>query len=95
VLSLTVVRMLPIYLSLTSLDMRADAKLFVGWFGPRGLASIVFLVMVANENLPGNDTMVATVVATVVLSIIVHGLTANPLAARFGARADSESGRAS
>jgi NhaP-type Na+/H+ or K+/H+ antiporter len=94
VLSLTVVRMLPIYLSLTGLDIRADAKLFVGWFGPRGLASIVFLVMVANENLPGNDTMVATVVATVVLSIIAHGLTANPLAARFGARADSENGRA-
>jgi NhaP-type Na+/H+ or K+/H+ antiporter len=94
VLSLTVVRMLPIYLSLTGLDIRADAKLFVGWFGPRGLASIVFLVMVANENLPGNDTMVATVVATVVLSIVAHGLTANPLAARFGARADSENGRA-
>ncbi|MBW1689023.1 MAG: cation:proton antiporter [Deltaproteobacteria bacterium] len=94
VLSLTVVRMLPIYLGLTGLDMRADAKLFVGWFGPRGLASIVFLVMVMNEKLPGNDTMVATVVATVALSIIAHGLTANPLAARFGARAHSESGRA-
>ena len=94
VLSLTVVRMLPIYLSLTGLDMRADAKLFVGWFGPRGLASIVFGVMVANENLPGNDTIVATVMATVVLSIVAHGLTANPLAARFGAGRHSESGRA-
>ena len=78
-LSLTVVRMLPIYLSLTGLGMRADAKLFVGWFGPRGLASIVFLVMVANENLPGNDTMVATVVATVVLSIIAHESSTNRL----------------
>ena len=94
VLSVTVVRMLPIYLSLTGLDMRADAKLFVGWFGPRGLASIVFLVMVANEKLPGNNTMVATVMATVVLSIVAHGLTANPLAARFGARTQSESERA-
>jgi NhaP-type Na+/H+ or K+/H+ antiporter len=94
VLSLTVVRMLPIYLSLAGLDMRADAKLFVGWFGPRGLASIVFVVMVANENLPGNDTLIATVVATVVLSIVAHGLTANPLAARFGARTQSEGERA-
>jgi len=94
VLSLTVVRMLPIFVSLTGLDMRSDAKLFVGWFGPRGLASIVFLVMVANENLPGNDTMVATVMATVVLSIIAHGLTANPLAGRFGAPTQSESGGA-
>jgi NhaP-type Na+/H+ or K+/H+ antiporter len=94
VLSLTVVRMLPIYLSLTGLHMRADAKLFVGWFGPRGLASIVFLVMVMNENLPGNETLVGTVVATVVLSIVAHGLTANPLAARFGKRTQSESGHA-
>jgi len=93
-LSLTVVRMLPIYLSLTGLGMRADAKLFVGWFGPRGLASIVFLVMVANENLPGNNTLVATVMVTVVLSIVAHGLTANPLATRFGARTQSESERA-
>jgi NhaP-type Na+/H+ or K+/H+ antiporter len=84
--------MLPVYLSLTGLDMRPDAKLFVGWFGPRGLASIVFLVMVSNEHLPGSDTMAATVVATVVLSIIAHGLTAKPLAARFGARFESQSG---
>lgn len=85
-LSLSVVRMLPIYVSLTGLDMRPDAKLFVGWFGPRGLASIVFLVMVVNENLPGSSTIAATVVAVVVLSVVAHGLTANPLAARFGAR---------
>jgi NhaP-type Na+/H+ or K+/H+ antiporter len=86
VLSLTVVRMVPIYLSLMGLDMRPSAKLFVGWFGPRGLASIVFLAIVMNENLPGSNTMVAVVMATVVLSIVAHGLTANPLAARFGAR---------
>ena len=92
VLSLTVIRMVPIFVSLTGLDMRANAKLFVGWFGPRGLASIVFIVMVMNEKLPGNDTLVATVVATVVLSIIAHGLTANPLAARLGARFQSENG---
>jgi NhaP-type Na+/H+ or K+/H+ antiporter len=91
VLSLTVVRMVPIYLSLMGLGMRPSAKLFVGWFGPRGLASIVFLAIVMEDNLPGNDTMVATVMTTVVLSIVAHGLSANPLAARFGARTQSES----
>ena len=84
VLSLTIIRMLPVYVSLFGLPMRPDAKLFVGWFGPRGLASIVFLVMVIDENLPGTQTLVATVVCTVILSILAHGLTANPLATRFG-----------
>jgi NhaP-type Na+/H+ or K+/H+ antiporter len=64
--------------------------LFIGWFGPRGLASIVFVVIVANEKLPGNDTLIATVVATVFLSILAHGLTANPIATAFGARAKSQ-----
>ena len=83
---MTVVRMVPIYLSLMGLDMRPDAKLFVGWFGPRGLASIVFLAIVMEDKLPGNDTLVAIVMTTVLFSILAHGLTTNPLAARFGAR---------
>jgi NhaP-type Na+/H+ or K+/H+ antiporter len=87
VLSLTVVRMVPVFLSVVGLGLRTDAKLFLGWFGPRGLASIVFLVMVMAEKLPGSDTIVATTVATVVLSIVAHGITANPLSAAFGARA--------
>jgi len=94
VLSLTVVRMLPVFLGVLGFGLSNDAKLFLGWFGPRGLASIVFLVIVAGENLPGSDTLVATTVATVVLSIVAHGLTANPLAAAFGARAKSEPGGA-
>ena len=72
-----------------------DAKLFLGWFGPRGLASIVFLVIAMEAKLPGSDTLVATVVATVFLSILGHGLSANPLAAAFGAREKAESGAAS
>lgn len=85
VLSLTVIRMLPVFVSVTGLGLRSEAKLFLGWFGPRGLASIVFLVIVMQDKLPGGDTLVATVVATVILSILGHGLTANPLATRFGA----------
>jgi NhaP-type Na+/H+ or K+/H+ antiporter len=88
VLSLTVVRMLPVCLCLIGKRLRWDTLLFIGWFGPRGLASIVFAVMVMAEQLPGNDTIMAVVAWTIVLSIIAHGLTANPLASLYGARVD-------
>ena len=84
VLSLTVVRMLPVFLTASGLGVSTKGKLFAGWFGPRGLASIVFLVIVAQKELPGGDTLIATTVATVALSVVAHGLTANPLAAALG-----------
>ena len=90
VLSLTVVRMLPVVISVLGLGVRTEAKLFLGWFGPRGLASIVFLVIVAQEKLPGSDILIGTTVVTVVLSVIGHGLSANPLAAALGARSKAE-----
>jgi len=83
-LSLTLVRMLPVYLCLGGLPLRPEAKLFVGWFGPRGLASIVFGILVLDAHLPGGGTLAVTAVCTIVLSILLHGLTANPLVARFG-----------
>jgi len=86
VLSLTVVRMLPVFLVLTGMNLRGDEKLFMGWFGPRGLASIVFAVIVLNANLPGGDTIAMTVVCTILLSVILHGLSANPLVAVLGSR---------
>jgi sodium/hydrogen antiporter len=86
VLSLTVIRMLPVFLSLTGMGLTASDKLFIGWFGPRGLASIVFLVIVLNEHLPGGETLKQTVVWTVIISILAHGLSANPLASLYGAR---------
>jgi NhaP-type Na+/H+ or K+/H+ antiporter len=89
-MSLTVVRILPVMLCLVGVKMRMDSKLFVGWFGPRGLASIVFLVMVLKEELPGSHTLSAVVVWTVGLSIIAHGLSAVPLARIYG---NSVSGR--
>jgi NhaP-type Na+/H+ or K+/H+ antiporter len=76
-------RMLPVYLSLGGLPLRRNAKLFIGWFGPRGLASIVFGIMVLDAGLPGGGTLAVTVVCTIVLSILLHGVTANPLVARF------------
>ncbi|MEN8243684.1 MAG: cation:proton antiporter [Thermodesulfobacteriota bacterium] len=86
VLSLTIVRMLPIFLSLAGMKLRTDEKLFMGWFGPRGLASIVFGVIVLNAHLPGGNTITVTVVCTIILSVLAHGLSANPLVARLVAR---------
>ena len=87
VLSLTVVRMLPMFLSLTGTGERVDSKLFLGWFGPRGFASIVFGIIVLNTTLPGAHQMAIVVVCTVLLSALLHGLTANPLASVLAARA--------
>jgi NhaP-type Na+/H+ or K+/H+ antiporter len=86
VLSLTIVRILPVILCLIGKGLRLDTQLFIGWFGPRGLASIVFVVMVIGEKLPGNDTIVAVVMWTIVLSVILHGLSANLLASAYGER---------
>jgi NhaP-type Na+/H+ or K+/H+ antiporter len=93
VLSLTVVRILPVFLCLIGKGLQRDTLLFIGWFGPRGLASIVFAVMVRDEQLPGNETIVAVVAWTITLSIVLHGLTANPLASIYGARADARGGQ--
>ena len=86
VLSLTVIRMLPIFVSLTGTGERAETKLFLAWFGPRGLASIVFAIIVVNEGLPGARFMALVVASTVFLSVLAHGVSANPLASVFAAR---------
>jgi len=91
VLSLTVIRMLPVWISLAGSGMRNDRKLFLAWFGPRGLASIVFGVIVLLRELPNEETMSLTVVMTVVLSILAHGFTANPMSKRVGKVRLSES----
>jgi len=90
VLSLTVIRMLPVFLCLIGTRTRTADKLFIGWFGPRGLATIVFAVLVLDEHLPGNDTIMLAAGWTVLLSVIAHGVTANPLVKAIGTRpADS------
>ncbi|MDH3977469.1 MAG: cation:proton antiporter [Gammaproteobacteria bacterium] len=88
-LSLTVIRMLPVFLVLMGSNLRTDEKLFIGWFGPRGLASIVFGLIVIEESLPGGRTISVTVVCTILLSIILHGITANPLVALLSKRLES------
>lgn len=79
VLSLTLIRMLPVWLCLAGTALRPGDKLFIGWFGPRGLASIVFGILILDADLPHADTVLATVVATILLSVVAHGMSANPL----------------
>ncbi|MEZ5857426.1 MAG: cation:proton antiporter [Geminicoccaceae bacterium] len=78
-LSLTVVRMLPVYLCLMGSKLAPRDRLFVGWFGPRGLASIVFALLILDTGLPHLEMLEAVIACTVLLSVLAHGMTANPL----------------
>ena len=83
VASLTVVRMLPVAASLIGSRARPPTVLFLGWFGPRGLASLVFVVAVIDrEGLPHTELIVTAALATVLFSVVAHGVSALPLTAR-------------
>jgi sodium/hydrogen antiporter len=78
-LSLTLVRVIPVFLSLKNKHLRWETTLFLGWFGPRGLASILFVLLVLDRaNLVGESLVLDAVIVTVALSILLHGLTASP-----------------
>jgi NhaP-type Na+/H+ or K+/H+ antiporter len=79
-MSLTVIRMLPIFVCLAGTGEPASHKLFLGWFGPRGLASIVFVIIVINSGIPAAGSLASVVIVTVFLSLIAHGISASPLA---------------
>jgi len=83
-LSLTVIRIVPIFLSLTGTGESVSSRLFLGWFGPRGLASIVFAIIVINAEVPGGEFLAVVVICTVFLSLVAHGITAKPLANWLG-----------
>ena len=85
VLSLTVIRMLPVALALARARLGRPAVLFVGWFGPRGLASVVFGLLALEDLGEAAAKPAITVIAfTVLLSVLAHGLSAGPLASRYG-----------
>ena len=90
VFTLTIGRMLPVWISLTRTGMRAPSRLFIGWFGPRGLASIVFGLLLLEDveraGLPGTlaDEVLAVVALTVTLSVVLHGATAAVGATIYG-----------
>ena len=83
-LSLTVIRVVPIFLSLAGSGESVASRLFLGWFGPRGLASIVFAIIVINSDVPGGEYLALVVICTVFLSLVAHGISANPLANWLG-----------
>jgi len=89
ILSLTVIRMIPVFLSLTGSGESTSNKVFLGWFGPRGLASIVFAIIVINAKVPNAEFLALVVICTVFLSLIAHGITANPLAKWLGNQQDN------
>ena len=84
VLSLTVVRILPVAVSLLGTGLARPTVLFAGWFGPRGLASIVFGLLLAEEALPHGSLILQAVFVTVALSVLLHGATAVWGANRYG-----------
>ncbi len=88
VISLTIVRMLPVALSLIGTRLRRDTVGFIGWFGPRGLASVVF-TLIAFDALGGHTLareLAEVTTWTILLSVIAHGLSSGPLAAWYGRR---------
>jgi sodium/hydrogen antiporter len=79
-LSLTLVRMLPVALAVRGMGFRPATVAFMGWFGPRGLASIILAFVVAEEepDLPALGAILAAMTVTVLASVVLHGLTALP-----------------
>ena len=87
VLSLTVVRMAPVLLALSGTRTLVETRLFAGWFGPRGLASILFALIVVDQlDSPQTDLIFDTAIWTVLVSVFAHGLTASPWATRLAGR---------
>ena len=79
VLSLTVVRMAPVALAMARSHARRPTVAFLGWFGPRGLASIVFALIALDEHVPDAQRLFTIVTCTVALSVVAHGLSSTPL----------------
>jgi NhaP-type Na+/H+ or K+/H+ antiporter len=92
--SLTIVRMLPVALCMARSGLDRPSVLFVAWFGPRGLASVVFALLAIEElgeTSPLANQAVAAVALTVLLSVVLHGITAGPGGRRYVQRERSDS----
>ncbi len=90
--SLTVVRMIPVAIAMIGTRLRSDTKLMMGWLGPRGLASVVFMIMAyeaGHEAQVPMDNLLAMVGWTILLSVFLHGLSALPLANWYARRLET------
>jgi NhaP-type Na+/H+ or K+/H+ antiporter len=89
ILSLTVVRMLPVAISMIGVHLRWNSVLFLGWFGPRGIASILYgLLLLEKVNITGREEIFSITITTVLMSVFIHGLTALPGANWYAARVE-------
>jgi len=91
-LSLTVVRMAPVALAMLGAGLRADSVAIMGWFGPRGLASVVFTLLALEDFKSAGhpaDTLILAATWTILLSVMLHGLTASPLSAWYSRRLEA------
>lgn len=86
-LSLTLIRILPVFIGLFKDKLNFETILFVGWFGPRGVATILYGILILNNSqIPHKDFIFQTAMLTVILSIIVHGITAMPWSVAYAKR---------
>ena len=92
VLSLTVVRMLPVALALAGAGFDRFAVAFVGWFGPRGLASVIFALLAMEDLHDAGKDLVAVIAFTVLLSVLAHGFSARAAREQVHAIADDSPG---
>jgi sodium/hydrogen antiporter len=94
ILSLTVVRMAPAAAALADSGLDRATITLVAWFGPRGLASVVFCLLALEElGSPAADHAAAVITITVVLSVLAHGATADPLASRYARHLARQAGQ--
>lgn len=91
VLSLTLVRMLPVGIAMLGTRLQISSKLFLGWFGPRGLASIILglIFLEQKTNLPVEPVIILVIIATVLMSIFAHGISAAPAINLYARQLDS------
>ena len=82
-LSLTLVRMVPVAIAFAGRGVKRPTVAFIGWFGPRGLASLVFALLALERGVPEGEVVLTTVVVTVALSVVLHGLTSVPLVTAY------------
>jgi NhaP-type Na+/H+ or K+/H+ antiporter len=84
-LSLTVLRMVPVAISLIGLKLDLPTTAFIGWFGPRGIASVLYLLMaVAAIGIEGHERIMSVIVLTITISVFAHGISAMPLSKLYG-----------
>lgn len=90
ILALTILRMAPVSIALVRTGITATTSVFLGWFGPRGLASILFALLIIEESeVPHKQLILAATIVTVVFSILLHGISAAVAARRYGAYAQA------